>query len=177
MVAAGGSNAYGYSEQRFADDRYQVIYESPSLNLPEDEAARIQRLEAEKARAFGLALWRATQIAAAEGFAYLKVEAEHRDASVDVQRQYVPVPPWSDSFYGPGGVLSPPYWFYDWPRPMGSFTYYPDPFAIQQTKVTATGRVTADLTVSLSKTPAAGYENASALGRQLSARYAGSSYP
>jgi hypothetical protein len=177
MVAADGANGYGYSEQRFAADRYQVIYESPSLDLPEDEAARAQRLEVEKARAYDLALWRATQIAIAGGFGYLKVETERRDAAVDVKRQYVPVPAWSDSFYGPGGTLSPPYWFYDWPRPMGSFTYYPDPFAIQQVKIRATGQITADLTVSLSQAPAPGYQDAAALGRQLAARYAGASYP
>ena len=177
MVAASPDGGYGYSDRRLTLDHYDVNYLSPELSLPADEVARARRLDAEKARAFDLALWRSTQIAAAQGFTYLKVEEDHRDATVDVKRQYAPAPTLGYSFYGPGGALDPPWWLYSRPSMLALFWFYQDPFASQQYSVVVSGRVSASLKVALAKMPQPGFEDAVALGQRLSRQYAGTAYP
>jgi len=155
MVAASPDGGYGYSDQRLAPDLYDIHYVSPELNLPEDEGARARQLDAEKTRAFDLALWRSSQIAAAEGFSYLKVEEDHRDASVDVKREYAPPPALGLSgFYGPGGSMYPPWGFYGQPLGLAPYWFYQDPYAVQQYSVKVSGRVTASLKVAFAKAPA-----------------------
>ncbi len=177
MVAASPDAGYGYSDQRLAPDVYDVRYISPELSLPEDEDARARRVDAEKARAFGLALWRSSQIAAAEGFPYLKIEEDHRDASVEVKRDYAPPPALGLSgFYGPGWPLNSPWGFYGQPG-LAPFWFYQDPYALQQYSTKVTGRVTASLKVVFARTPAPDFEDAVALGKRLSQQYAGLTYP
>ena len=178
MVAASPDGGYGYSELRLASDQYDVHYTSPELSLPEDEGARARRLDAEKARAFDLALWRSCQIAAAQGFSYLKVEEDHRDASVDVTREYAPPPALGLSgFYGLGGAMYGPWGYYGGPPNLAPFWFYQDPFAVQQYSLRVTGRVTSSLKVAFSQVPAPGFEDAAALGKRLSQQYAGATYP
>jgi hypothetical protein len=178
MIAASPDGGYGYSDQRLAPDLYDIHYVSPELSLPEDEGARARQLDAEKARAFDLALWRSSQIAAAEGFSYLKVEEDHRDASVDVKREYAPPPALGLSgFYGLGGSMYPPWEFYGQPPGLVPYWFYQDPYAVQQYSVKVSGRVTSSLKVAFAKAPAPGFEDAAALGKRLSEQYAGVTYP
>jgi hypothetical protein len=178
MVAASPGGGYGYSDERLAPDLYDVHYVSPELRLPADENARARQLEAEKARAFDLALWRSSQIAAAEGFSYLKVEEGHRDASVDVKREYAPPPALGASgFYGWGGSMYAPWGFYGQPPGLVPYWFYQNPYADQQYTIKVTGQVTSSLKVAFAKAPAPGFEDAAALGKRLSQQYAGATYP
>ena len=178
MVAASPDGGYGYSEQRLAPDHYDVRYESPALSLPADEGTRARQLDVEKSRAFDLALWRSSQIAAAQGFSYLKVEEDHRDASVDVKREYAPPPALGLSgYYGFGGPMYSPWGFYGQPPGLAPYWFYQDPYAIQQYSVKVTGRVTSSLKIAFAKVPAPGFEDAAALGKRLSQQYAGATYP
>jgi hypothetical protein len=178
MVAASPDGGYGYSDQRLAPDFYAVHYVSPELSLPADEDARSRQLDTEKARAFDLALWRSSQIAAAEGFSYLKVEEDHRDASVDVKREYAPPPALGLSgYYGLGGSMYSPWGFYGQPPGLVPYWFYQDPYAVQQYSVKVSGRVTSSLKVAFAKAPAPGFEDAAALGKRLSQQYAGVTYP
>jgi hypothetical protein len=178
MVAASPDGGYGYSDQRIAPDLYDVHYASPELSLPVDEGARARQIDTEKARAFDLALWRSCQIAVAQGFSYLKIEEDHRDANVDVKRDYAPPPALGlSSFYGPGGAMYPPWGFYDQPPGLAPFWFYQNPYAIQQYSVKVSGRVISSLKVAFAKAPAPGFEDAVALGKRLSQHYAGVAYP
>ena len=178
MVAASPDGGYGYAEQRLAADLYDVHYVSPKLALPADEGARARQLDIEKSRAFDLALWRSTQIAAAQGFSYLKVEEDHRDASVDVKREYAPPPALGLSgYYGFGGPMYSPWGYYGQPPGLAPYWFYQDPYAVQQYSVKVTGQVTSNLKVAFAKAPAPGFEDAIALGKRLSQQYAGATYP
>ena len=178
MVAASPGDGYGYSEQRLAPDLYDVRYVSPVLSLPADESARTRQLEAEKSRAFDLALWRSSQIAATQGFSYLKVEEDHRDASVDVKREYAPPPALGLSgYYGFGGPMYSPWGYYGQPPGLAPYWFYQDPYAVQQYSVKVTGQVTSNLKVAFAKAPAPGFEDAATLGKRLSQQYAGATYP
>jgi hypothetical protein len=121
------AHVYGYSERPLGDNRYEISYLGPrrrSLRSPE---AHSETSAAERTQAFDFALWRAAQIALAQGFAGFRVSNVRTDTSTVVDNDY-------DPLYGPG-----PYPFRPWGRPWepswGPY-WAPSPYAYEQTRVT-----------------------------------------
>lgn len=117
LVAKSEAGDYGYSETKLSDTRYEMVYESPEIDISVDRSAREKELEAERQRAYDFALWHAAEMAKEQGFAALKVEKERRDADVSVQRtrSYNAWP----GYYGP---FYRPYW-YPYPYRYGMWGY------------------------------------------------------
>jgi hypothetical protein len=161
MVAQGGPGGYGYAETRLAVDRYQVRYVTPELDFSSDADRRQTELLAQKQRAFDLALWRAAQLALADGFAYLTVERDRRDADVTTREERSPSVFAMPGVYGPCCSLAP-YWFYS------------DPYG--DVRLFVSGRVSADLAVAYARTPATGAVDSAATARRLAAQYGGQTY-
>jgi hypothetical protein len=177
MSAATPASGFGYSDTKLAADRYELRYATPPLDLPADAEARTRAVEKEKQRAYDLAVWRAAQMALAGGFTYLSIGPAHRDADLRVKELYTPTAP---GVFGPGGMIYPQ-WIYN---PMvayygapgiGPYWAYEDPFA-DQPKVVASGRITARLEVTFSRTASPDALDAAATARRLAAEYAGSRY-
>ena len=95
---------YGYSEKKIADDLYEITYESPIFSVPVGSTERSRRLEQERQRAHDFALWRAAQLAKANGFSALVTEQDQRDVEVNVQTE--PSPRLWPGFFG-----YRPYWY------------------------------------------------------------------
>jgi len=117
---------YGYAELALGDNRYQVSYTGPSQRSLRAPDVRQQVAEAERAQAFDFALWRAAQIALAQGFVGFRVSNVRTNVDSTADDYY-------DPFYAPGfypgrpfgGALGP-YW-----GPYGG----PSPYLYTQTQV------------------------------------------
>lgn len=180
MVPEVQANGFGYSETSLGPDRVEVRYATPEIDLPVDEERRSVALMEQKQKAFDLALWRAAQIALADGYAYLKVEQDTRDADVSVSQENVPTATGQYSVYGPGGMLYPGWAYQPGPR-FGRpgiatpFILYDDPFSYR-VRLQVTGRIIAKLTVALAKAPKADTLDAKATADRLAKQYAGATY-
>ena len=108
---------YGYADLALGDDRYQVSYLGPSQRSLRAADARKEINEAESTQAFDFALWRAAQIAQAQGFAGFRVSNVRTNVDSMVEEDYDPLfaPDWypANRFGGPvfgrywGGYASP----------------------------------------------------------------------
>src|ERR1700680_4696640 len=62
------AKSYGYADAAVGDNRYQVTYVGPNRRSLRSVEARQAVGAAERTQAFDFALWRAAQIAIAQGF-------------------------------------------------------------------------------------------------------------
>jgi hypothetical protein len=144
LVSKAATGSYGYSETKLAEDRYEIVYESPRLRVSAGYGDRDSRLERERQRAYDFALWHAAEMARAQGYAGLVVEQDRRDADVNVHTEpaYRPWP----GFY--------PYYCYPYRYPYrygyGPWDYDPWDYGYRRW---ATARVTVSLQVRFVKTP------------------------
>ena len=81
---------YGYADLALGDDRYQVSYLGPSQRSLRAADARKEINEAESTQAFDFALWRAAQIAQAQGFAGFRVSNVRTNVDSLVDDYYDP---------------------------------------------------------------------------------------
>jgi hypothetical protein len=161
MVAQAGSGGYGYAETRLAVDRYDVRYVTPALELSSDRDRREREVLVQKQRAFDLALWRAAQLALANGYSYLTIEQDSRDADVTTEEERSPSVLAMPGVYGPCCSLAP-FWFYN------------DPYG--DVRLRTTGRVIALLLVAYSKAATPGALDSAATAKRLAAQYATLTY-
>lgn len=144
LVAKADTGRYGYSENQLAEDRLEVVYESPSFSVPISSESRRARLEEERQRAYDFALWRAADIAKERGFSAFSVEHDRRDVDVSLQAEpvYRPLPGFYPYYYGyPYRYGYRPWGMYD---PWDGYGGY---------RRWAYARVTVSLDVQLLKTP------------------------
>jgi hypothetical protein len=120
------AGTYGYSEVPVGGNRYAVSYTGPSQRTLRSPNARQQTAAAEHTQAYDFALWRAAQIALAQGMRGFRVGNVHTNVETLVDDYY-------DPYYGPGLFTHrrlwgrAPYW-----GPYGGSS----PYAFQQTSVT-----------------------------------------
>jgi len=123
-IAVAG--AYGYFEVPTGSNRYAVTYTRPSQRTLRSPNARLETAAIERRHAYDFALWRAAQIALAQGVPGFRVGNVQTNVDTLVDDYY-------DPYYGPGmfthrHLWEPgPYW-----GPYGE----PSPYAYQQTSVT-----------------------------------------
>ncbi len=144
MVSQSITGDYGYSDRTLGGDRYEVVFVTPRLIASRD-AADAHGLEIERQRAYGLALWRAAQLAQEQGFPAFRVVQDSRNVDVTVRTQPVyPYPyfggfgfwRYNDDYFWPGyGFAGPAYGY---------------------TRTRATGRVTVTLQIEMLKTTGPG---------------------
>lgn len=178
MVALDTNGDYGFSETKLADDAYQVRYTEPRLQVSTDRTTRQAAIEAAKQRSYDFALWRAAELAGAQGFTALRVVQDRRDADVDVsdQRRYRRLSPFIGyGYYGhPLGGHRPwfPYHYDAYPY----FPYFPyeDDYFERQA---ASARVTVTLTVKFLRDATDGAQDAAATAATLKRRYADTTFP
>ncbi|MEX2201527.1 MAG: hypothetical protein WD711_09050 [Dongiaceae bacterium] len=84
MVPVGAVGEYGYSTSSASSDQFEVDYVTPVLRTSLRDSSREEEIEAEKRRAYELALWRAAQIAQERDYAVFIVEESSRDADVEI---------------------------------------------------------------------------------------------
>jgi hypothetical protein len=84
MVPVGEVGQYGYSTSPADSNRFEVDYVTPVLRTSLRDSAREEEIEAEKLRAYDLALWRAAQLAQERGYAAFIVEESSHDADVEI---------------------------------------------------------------------------------------------
>jgi hypothetical protein len=123
-IAVAGS--YGYSEVPIGPDRYAVTYTGPSQRTLRSPNAREETGAAEHSQAYDFALWRAAQIALAQGFPGFRVGNVRTNVDTLVDDYY-------DPFYGPGLFTHRHLWG---PGPYWGNYGTPNPYAYQQTSVT-----------------------------------------
>ena len=115
---------FGYAETALGGDRYAVTYVAPSrLTSPYGPAREIDA-QATRTLAFDMAVWRAAQIAQAQGFAGFRISDRRSDVDTYPDPFYEPWDPWPC-----------------WECRRFGFPYYPDPyrgspFVYLQTRVT-----------------------------------------
>jgi hypothetical protein len=177
MVAATAGSDFGYADTRVAADRYDVSYQTPVLRIPVEEKARQAELGRQAQRAYDLALWRAAQIALAQGYSRLLVVDQRREVEIRVSKEGEPVAP---GVYGSGGMLYP-LWIYNPDVPYygvpgaGPYWIYDDPFAVQ-VRHSADARITARLTVAFTHSAGPGSLDAAATEARLAKELASATY-
>jgi hypothetical protein len=120
------AGTYGYSEVPVGGNRYAVSYLGPSQRTLRSPNARQETAATEHTQAYDFALWRAAQIALAQGMRGFRVGNVHTNVETLVDDYY-------DPYYGPGLFTHrrlwgrAPYW-----GPYGGSS----PYAFQQTSVT-----------------------------------------
>lgn len=172
LVAKSEAGDYGYSDTKLSDTRYEMVYQSPEIDISVERSARERELEAERQRAYDFALWHAAETAKERGFAALKVEKERRDADVSVQRTrtYNAWPGYYGPFYGPYYGYPYPYRYGMW----GYDDYCCGPSSYQRW---ASARVTVVLQVLLLREMAEGALMVDETLAQLASRYGTPTYP
>jgi hypothetical protein len=173
MVALSANGDYGYAETALAPDLYAVTYVSPSLSAPGD-ADHDYGLSGQKQRVYALALWRAAQLALAQGYPAFQVQSESRDVNVSVEAPPAPPPYVSAPLRTTSG--SPCRW--DCDRPIG---YWGDPYFNPvydewYRRGHTSGRVVVRLTVKMLPALTAGAEDAAATAARLRAAYASATF-
>ncbi len=169
MVAAAAGSGFGYADTRLAADSYDVSYQTPMVSIPVEGSAREAELGRQVQRAYDLALWRACQIALANGYSRILVEQRGRDIEIRSTMESQPMAP---GVYGSGGMLYP-LWIYNPNVPYygvpgaGPYWMYDDPFALQERR-SVEARITTRLKVSLSRTIGPGSLDAAATQARLS---------
>ena len=95
---------YGYAERPLGDAHFEVDYVSPTMLTSPVRDEREAQVAEVRELASDLALWRAAELAAGQGFAAFTVDDRRTDVEVEVidEAQYLP-------HYGPyiGRTLSP----------------------------------------------------------------------
>ncbi|HZS84097.1 MAG TPA: hypothetical protein VFA50_14580 [Stellaceae bacterium] len=120
---------YGYSEVPIGNGRYDVSYLGPSHRSLRSPTAWEATSAAERTQAYDFALWRAAQIALAEGYAGFRTSNVRSNVNTFSDDYYDPFcGPWGP-WYGPGFY---PHRFWGYPYPYCA----PSPYADQQTAVT-----------------------------------------
>src|SRR5262245_3731262 len=104
MVQQSDEVRYGYSDRELSDGRFEVIYETPVLRTSASTLSREDDIEAEKKRAYDLALWRAAQIALERGYDRILVDQSHSDAEVEIDENLYPG--YGSGFYGGYGYYN-----------------------------------------------------------------------
>lgn len=177
MVALDTNGDYGFSETKLADDAYQIRYVEPRLQVSTDRAARQAAIEAAKQRSYDLALWRAAELAAAQGYAAVQVTQDRRDADVAMsERRYRRVSP----FVGFGYYGHPLHGHRPWfPYHYDAYPYFPyfpyeDDYFERQA---ASARVSVTLIVKFLREPADDAQDATATATELEQRYANATFP
>lgn len=166
LVARSAGETYGYTDIKLSETRYDIVYESPRLDVPLNRESREARLEDERQRAYDFALWHAAEMARDLGYPALTVEHDRRDADVDVQRErYYDTWP---GFYHPyyGRYYGHPYYY---GRPYGA---WPGGY-----RGWATARITASLRVQFRAAAGEGALSVDELLADLSTRYGTPTYP
>ncbi|MFN4281161.1 MAG: CC0125/CC1285 family lipoprotein [Alphaproteobacteria bacterium] len=97
------TGTFGFSEQRVADNSYKVTYVSPTRQAADSRAAIDDRRQSLLTLTNDLALWRAADLALANGQKEFRVT--RRDNDVDVQRSVYDSYP----YYQRGRRYGPPY--------------------------------------------------------------------
>ena len=83
------AGSYGYGEQRLSGDHYKVSYLAPSRTIYSyDDHGRKQAAASQLALAYDMALWRAAELALANGYPALAVSHRVNDVRVDVHYDY-----------------------------------------------------------------------------------------
>lgn len=123
-LEVGGS--FGYTATPLGGDRHAVTYVAPSRVTSAYGAARAADAQASRTLAFDMAVWRAAQIAEAQGFAGFRVSDRRSDVDTYPDPFYDPWDPWPC-----------------WECRRFGFPYYRDPFrgpsfAYLQARVTIT---------------------------------------
>jgi hypothetical protein len=120
------AKSYGYSEVPLGDDHYQVTYVAPADRTGRSVDARAATIAAERKLAFDLAVWRAAQLALAQGYAGFKVGNTNSNVYTYEDEPFYQPPPW----WGPG-YFRRPYFGGGW----GPY-WEPSPFLVVQVDVT-----------------------------------------
>lgn len=169
MVQQSDEVRYGYSDRALSGGQFEVVYETPVLRTSASTLTREDDIEAEKKRAYDLALWRAAQIAIERGYERIIVDTSHSDAEVEVDENLYPG--YGTGYYGGYG-----YYGGGWPDPY-AYRYSPFFYAPPYYRSFAYMKVTVTLTVSEAAASNAKALDAQATAARLSAQYANSSYP
>jgi hypothetical protein len=149
---------YGYSEVPIGDGRYRVSYLAPyyrTLRSPRSEDAASN---AARTQALDFALWRAAQIATAQGYSGFSASNVRTDVKTVADDSYDPIyGPW----YGPGFGPGPNWWGPSWASPY----WGPSPYVFE--------RVEATVEVELKRDPGPGDYDARDVVAQLRQHYPG----
>jgi len=146
-------HGYGYAEERIGPDLVRVVYYGPPRPVDYNGAARQAELDRAAAEAADLALWRAAQLALAEGKPAFAVIERRADTETLRRPGYLYDPWWPDHCWPYG-----PYWQC---RPM--LPAYAPPVA--------DGRARATLTVRFENRATGRNVDAAATVRRLEAAY------
>lgn len=170
MVQQSDQVRYGYTDRTLSDGSIEVVYKTPVLRTSASTLSRDDDIEAEKKRAYDLALWRAAQIAIERGYQHILVDTTHSDSEVEVDENLYPGygSPWYGSGYG--------YYGGGWPDPY-AYRYSPFYYAPPYYRSFAYMQVTVTLTVSESDASNRQALNTRATASRLSIQYADSVYP
>jgi hypothetical protein len=115
------TGSFGYSEQKLGPTSYKVVYVTPARGVTDSRSGVDERRQALLTLSNDMALWRAAQLARANGQNEFRVT--RRDNDVDVQRDYYDNgyydrrrfgPPYGPPYYGPS-MYGPP-WPYTYVR-------------------------------------------------------------
>ncbi len=169
MVQQTDAVRYGYTDRELAGGQFEVVYKTPVLRTSASTLTRDDDIEAEKKRAYDLALWRAAQIAIERGYERIIVETSHSDAEVEVDENLYPG-------YGTGSYGGYGYYGGGWPDPY-AYRYSPFFYAPPYYRSFAYMQVTVTLTVSEADPANAKALDAQATAARLSTQYANSSFP
>ena len=83
------AGSYGFGEQRLNRDHYKVTYLAPARTIYSyDDDGRKQAAARQLALAYDMALWRAAELALANGYPALAVSHRDNDVRVDVRYDY-----------------------------------------------------------------------------------------
>lgn len=148
LVAKSDTGSYGYTEIRLSEGRYEIVYETPRFTVALGQEARRQELEREKQRAYDFALWRAAELAKAQGYTAIAVEQDRRDANVSLRSEPV-YRPWP-GFYPHYGFPYRYRYGYPYGYGYGPWGYDPWDYGYQRW---ATANVTVSIRVRFLKTP------------------------
>jgi hypothetical protein len=123
------AHGYGYSEVPLGGDRYDVTYLTPSQRSLRSPSAQQATGAEERTQGNDFALWRAAQLALANGFQGFRTSNVRVNLDTYVDDSY-------NSWYGP--PYAPGYYPYRWAYPYGPPGPYwgPSPYAFLQTQVT-----------------------------------------
>lgn len=153
-----GGHGYGYAEERIGPDLLRVVYHGPWRPLDYDAVPRRAQLDRAASAAADLALWRAAQLALAEGKPAFTVIERRADTETNRSPGYVYDPWWPHYAYPHG--YGPYYWPYY--RPWPPAYYVPG---------AASGRARVVLTVRLAGRATAANIDAAATIRRFERAY------
>jgi hypothetical protein len=110
------TGTFGYSEQKMSDTSFKITYVTPQRASVDARSAVAERRQALLTLSNDMAIWRAADLALANGQKEFRVT--RRDNDVDVQRSaYDSYPSYSNRRYGPPGrpYYGPDFYGPPWP--------------------------------------------------------------